>query len=312
MRKPGAADIATRIRREIFTGNLNFNDRLPAERRLAEEYGVARNTVREALSQLEAEEFVQIRAGSGTYVIHKRIERGAEAIEHANPLELIDTRFALEPHICRLCVLHGRRSDFDKLESLCIHMENSVDDPTAFAEADTSFHAVLAEATRNGLLIWIIGQINNVRSQDEWTRMRHVTLDERIITQYNAQHRQILNAIRTREPERAANVMKEHLETARLSLTRARVVGRWWALGLCRGLEPVDVEPLRHRVEIRHPRRRIRLQPGHAVGAEGFFEGGFVFGNDRPVLHGIRLQLDMELRGIGPRAPFQRLHRAGG
>ena len=51
--------------------------------------------------------------------------------------------------------------------------------------------------------------------------MRHLTLDENIISQYNAQHRKILNAIRSREPERAANMMKDHLETARLSLTRA-------------------------------------------------------------------------------------------
>ena len=56
---------------------------------------------------------------------------------------------------------------------------------------------------------------------DEWTRMRHLTLDEGIIAQYNGQHRELLNAIRSREPERAAAKMKEHLETARLSLTRA-------------------------------------------------------------------------------------------
>jgi GntR family uxuAB operon transcriptional repressor len=51
--------------------------------------------------------------------------------------------------------------------------------------------------------------------------MRQVTLDSSIIRQYNAQHRDILNALRAREPERAAMKMKEHLETARLSLTRA-------------------------------------------------------------------------------------------
>ena len=70
-------------------------------------------------------------------------------------------------------------------------------------------------------LIWLIGQINAVRTLDEWTRMRHLTLDEQIIRTYNTQHREILNAIRSREPERAAVKMKQHLETARLSLMRA-------------------------------------------------------------------------------------------
>jgi DNA-binding FadR family transcriptional regulator len=107
------------------------------------------------------------------------------------------------------------------MEELCNRMEQCLDDPVAFSEADTDFHRALAECTRNGLLIWILDQIANVRSEDDWTRMRHLTLDSRTIGIYNVQHRQILNAVRTREPERAANIMKEHLETARLSLTRA-------------------------------------------------------------------------------------------
>ena len=221
MAKIGAVDIAARMRREIGKGNLRLHDRLPAERNLAEQYGVARNTIREALNRLEQENYVEIRPGSGTYVTFEPQETAGKAIEQANPLELIDARFALEPHICRLSVLHGRRADFDKLEALCVRMEAAVNDPVAFSEADTEFHRALAESSGNGLLIWVIAQINSVRSQDEWTRMRHLTLDEKIINHYNAQHRQILNAIRTREPERAANMMKDHLETARLSLTRA-------------------------------------------------------------------------------------------
>lgn len=217
----GAADIAALIRREISKGNLKLHDRLPAERALAESYSVARGTIREALNRLEREKFVEIRPGSGTYVVYRIEEASAAAIEQANPLELIDARFALEPHICRLAVLHGRRSFFDKLEALCDKMEESTDDPQTFAESDSEFHRTLANSTGNGLLIWVIGQINSVRSQDEWTRMRQLTLDRQIISIYNVQHRQILNAIRTREPERAANMMKEHLETARLSLTRA-------------------------------------------------------------------------------------------
>lgn len=219
--KLGAADIAALVRREISKGNLQLHDRLPPERVLAETYGAARGTVRKALTRLEEEGFVEIRPGSGTYVVHKPDSGTTNAIEDATPLELMDTRFALEPHICRLAVLHGRQIDFDRMEALCTRMEECVDDPVRFSEADTEFHRAIVDSTRNGLLIWIIDQIGNVRSADDWTRMRHLTLDSRTIRTYNAQHRQIMNAIRTREPERAANMMKEHLETARLSLTRA-------------------------------------------------------------------------------------------
>lgn len=219
--KLGAADISALIRREIIKGNLQLNDKFPPERRLAETYGVARGTVREALMRLGDEKLVEIRPGSGTYVIYSQEMPAAGAIENADPLELMDTRFALEPHICRLSVLHGRRADFDLLDDLCRRMEQSSDNSTAFAEADTEFHRTLVQSTRNGLLIWIIDQITSVRSQDEWTRMRHLTLDDGIIDLYNSQHRQILSALRSREPERAANMMKAHLESARLSLTRA-------------------------------------------------------------------------------------------
>jgi len=219
--KIGAADIAALLRREIVKGDLRRHDRLPAERALAQSYSVARGTIREALNRLESESLVEIRPGSGTYVVHQPEELSASAVEQADPLELIDTRFALEPHICRLAVLHGRRSQFDELEALCDQMDAGFENPQAFAEADSEFHVTLASCTGNGLLIWIIRQINSVRSQDQWTRMRHLTLEPQIISTYNVQHRQILNAIRTREPERAANLMKEHLETARLSLTRA-------------------------------------------------------------------------------------------
>ncbi len=218
----GAAEIATTLRREIRSGALPLHLRLPAERRMAEAHGVARNTVREALARLAEEGFVDIRPGSGTYVVFQPEEPAtSRAIKQASPLELMDARFALEPHICRLCVLHGRHASFDTLDSLCGRMEAALHDPVAFAEADTEFHWTLARATGNGLLSWIIGQINSVRNQDEWTLMRRITLDEAMISKYNAQHRQILDTLRNREAERAASLMTEHLETARLSLTRA-------------------------------------------------------------------------------------------
>ena len=217
----GSADIAAILRREILSSVLMLHDRLPAERVMAERYGVSRGTLREALMRLERERLVEIRAGSGTYVIHASPMPMDTPIESARPLELIDARFALEPHICRLAVLHARRSDFETFETLLTQMEACLDDPLAFGEADSQFHTALAQSTGNNLLIWIVGQMSGVRGQDEWTRMRHLTLDTRIIAQYNTEHRQIVNAIRAREPDRAAVLMKGHLETARLSLTRA-------------------------------------------------------------------------------------------
>ncbi|MEO1192764.1 MAG: FCD domain-containing protein [Pseudomonadota bacterium] len=221
MAKQAAGDIAAVLRRAVEAGTYERFQRLPASRQLAVELGVARNTLRAALCQLESEGLLETRAGSGTYVIWPGESAMPPVLADASPLELMDARFALEPHICRLAVLHGRREDFDQIETLCREMESSLTDPQRFSVADTAFHRVLAEATRNQLLIWLITQINHVRALDEWTRMRHLTLNRQIITDYNYEHRMILESLRAREPEGAASTMKAHLERARLSLTRA-------------------------------------------------------------------------------------------
>lgn len=220
-RRIGASEVSGLLRREIMGGALMRGDRLPSERALSERYGVARGTVREALGRLVEEGLVEVRPGSGAYV---RAETGGAVnpvIDNTGPLELIDARFALEPHICRLAVLHARRQDLDRAEALLETMEAARDDPERFSDADTEFHTLLAESTGNGLLIWIVGQISSVRGRDQWYRMRTLTLDRQMIDTYNRQHREIVAAIRAREPERAANEMKRHLESARLSLTRA-------------------------------------------------------------------------------------------
>jgi GntR family uxuAB operon transcriptional repressor len=219
----GSNEIAATLRREISNGDRAPRERLQPERELAEVYGVSRSTVRAALNRLAEEGLVEIKRGSGTYVA----EASGSAtqinmlVENARPLELIDARFALEPHLCRLAVLHARTTDIDEMENLIDSMDEHLTDPIEFSKADQAFHNLLAQSTGNSLLIWFNTQISAVRIQDEWSRMRQITLNSETMALYNKQHRQILEAIRTREPELAAARMKEHLETARLSLTRA-------------------------------------------------------------------------------------------
>ena len=217
--KLGSSDIAAQLRREINSGSLQRFERVPPERSLASNYNVSRGTIRSAINKLEIEGLVETRAGSGTYISKRVSGENSSVIQNARPLELVDARFALEPHICRLAVLHGRQTDFDRLEKFLEEMEKNSDDPVVFGDSDTAFHRALAESTGNSLLIWMIEQITSVRNQNEWARMRHLTLNENIIKKYNAQHRDTLSAIRAREPEIAAKMMRTHLQTARLSLT---------------------------------------------------------------------------------------------
>jgi DNA-binding FadR family transcriptional regulator len=216
-----AADIAGSLRRQISSAHFVQNDRLPPERVLAEQYSVARGTVREALKQLEDTGFVERRAGSGTYVTYSERDETRSIVETTRPLELIDARFAVEPHMVRLAVLHATELDVAKAEAHLRTMETCDGDAIAFADADDRFHLALARCSQNALIVWMMQKMHEVRSHAQWARMRTITLEPGIITLYNSQHRAIVDAIRSRDAEGAGRLMKEHLEAARRSLVEA-------------------------------------------------------------------------------------------
>lgn len=213
-----SSDIAGALRRQIVTARFGVNERLPPERSLAEQFGVARGTVREALRQLEDMGLVARRAGSGTYVTWTEDRASLSIVETTRPIELIDARFALEPHMARLAVLHATEADLARAEAHLAEMEGCGADAAVFADADERFHLALADCSRNPLLAWFMARVHEVRAHAQWARMRTLTLTPEIIATYNAQHRAILAAIRNRDAEGAATAVKAHLATARASL----------------------------------------------------------------------------------------------
>ena len=218
--KVGAGDIAIHVRRQIIGGELLHGERLPPERAFAEQFGVSRGTVRDALRRLEEGGFVEKRPGSGTYVTYSDAETASIA-QSTSPLELIDTRYALEPQIVRFAVLNATEQALVKAESALEVMERSEYDSDAFSSSDEAFHFALAECTRNAMLVWITKRVSEVRKNTEWARMRQLTLSPEIIRRYNVQHREIFEAVRTRDAERGAKAMRTHLDLARRSLVNA-------------------------------------------------------------------------------------------
>ena len=217
----GSADVAQLLRESIQSGEFRSHQMLPSERKLAEQFGVSRGTIRVALAELAAANLVTTKRSHGTFV-HGNLEAERElAIESIRPLELIDARFALEPHICRLAAINARKSDLSDLNVLLLAMEAQVADRLRFSELDAQFHTRLAETTGNQCLAWVSSQIERVRFQKEWTRMRYLTLDPPMIAIYNEQHRSVVESIEGRSPDAAATAMQVHLESARTSLLRA-------------------------------------------------------------------------------------------
>jgi DNA-binding FadR family transcriptional regulator len=214
----GAAGIFNRLRTAIVDGDYAFNERLPSERDLAVQFDVARGTIRAALDQLERAKLVRKKFGSGTFVNYDRKFDQEDISEETSPLELIETRLAIEPHIVRLVVCNANNRELRKLEDALEDVLHSQLDPNTFSSADEAFHLMLAYCSQNPLLIWMYQRINDIRSHTQWSHRKNNILTPEKIAEYNAQHSQLLEAIVKRDMDGASSLMTRHLNQAKKDL----------------------------------------------------------------------------------------------
>ncbi len=217
----GSAAIAARLRQAILDGNYGFGERLPAERDLANHFGTSRNTVREALRRLEEAQLVTRRIGSGTFVSYRPPLGEGHIAEVTSPIELIEVRLGIEPQMARLAVINATARDLERLGEALGRVEGAEGDSEYFSRADERFHQVLAECTHNPLMVWLYQQINEVRGHAQWDSMKDQILSAERIAAYNREHRQLYEALRSRDVEAAGRIITGHLERARRELLGA-------------------------------------------------------------------------------------------
>jgi DNA-binding FadR family transcriptional regulator len=214
----GSAWICAQLRQAILEGGYAHGEKLPAERQLAQAYGASRTTIRAALGQLEQERLVSRRVGSGTFVNFRAPSDAEDIAEQTSPIELIEVRLAIEPYMVRLAVLNATARDIDRLAEAMARMADGSTDAETFTEFDEQFHLLIAEATRNPLMLWLYRQINLVRTHSQWNEMKDKVLTSTRIAEYNEQHRALFDAIRSRDVESAVAIVTNHLYYARRQL----------------------------------------------------------------------------------------------
>ncbi|MEE9588665.1 MAG: FCD domain-containing protein [Hyphomicrobiaceae bacterium] len=213
------------IAKQLFTliesDHYPFGTRLPAERQLAEEFAVTRNTVRDALDLLERNEIISRRAGSGSFITY-RAPTSTEASDGANqgdagvaentgPLELQVVRSMVEPEMVRLAVIQMAPKDIDTLRGLLEQMEANCTDPEQYARCEELFYLQIARATENPLLTAIYELITKVRRQSHWAASRRKLLSPNRIRDNQRRHRSLFEAIEQRDIESAMEYAKLQL-----------------------------------------------------------------------------------------------------
>lgn len=202
--------ILARIRSEDYAAD----ERLPSERTLASELGVARNTVREALDVLEGSGVIRRRAGSGSFVTGEREGEdpgNGDVAAETSPLDLQVMRGILEPEMVRLAIVNMSPRRIEMLGRTLSDMENVQTDAGRFARLEDDFHRLLAEGTGNPLLVACYDLILQARRQSFRAALNRRHLTPNRIQDFQRRYNRLFNAIAARDLETAAEFMKLQL-----------------------------------------------------------------------------------------------------
>jgi DNA-binding FadR family transcriptional regulator len=207
----------------LRSGRFGAGSKLPTERAVAEQLGVPRSAVRNALAALEAEGLVVRLIGSGTFVAGSRAGPAEDArvsliaVSDASPTEIMEARLLIEPRIAALAVANATLTDFERME-VCNRNAEASDELERFEHWDAALHQAIAEATHNRLIIGLYTAITRARDQADWGELKRRSLSAERCDQYRAEHRRIVAALRARDAAAAEAALLEHLRHVRQNL----------------------------------------------------------------------------------------------
>ncbi len=228
-------EVVQQIKALIFSGRLAPGDQLPSEKDLTEQFGLSRITVRDALRVLESEGLIEIRVGArgGAFVARPSTQRVSDSLTTLLRLrqitiqELIEARLVVEPHVASLAAKRATAGDIDAMAQAVTNARaaREAGDPR-FMPHSIAFHLALAEAAKNQALLFAVSSFRTPFHEALAALLPADDMAERAI----ADHQQILDAIKTRDGDRAQQVMHEHIAyfAKRVGRTRARRTNPKW------------------------------------------------------------------------------------
>lgn len=194
----------------IESGEFPPGGRLPPERVLAERFSVSRPTIREAIIALEALGHVEVKTGSGIYVLERAAANGG-GFEHISPFELTETRALVEAEAAALAASLITKEELAELEQSLHDMANEHESgDLADGDADRRFHEIISRATRNNMLVAVIDQLWHVRNHVPRVFRAYKSICDIDGAVRVAEHQQIYEALVARDAAAARSAMHEH------------------------------------------------------------------------------------------------------
>jgi GntR family transcriptional regulator, transcriptional repressor for pyruvate dehydrogenase complex len=216
--------IVQQVEDSIHKGTLKAGDQLPPERELAQQFGVSRTAVREAVKALHEKGLVEAYPGRGTFItdgtsysMRQSLDRMVKVGQAEGSAFLAEVRAILEPEIAALAATRADTEDLSSMREQVAVMDGACKDPDAFIEADLDFHLALAEAAANPIILSLIDSIVGLLREQRMGIFQVEGGPER--GQHH--HKKILKAIELRDPTGAREAMKAHLVQVREDSRRA-------------------------------------------------------------------------------------------
>jgi DNA-binding FadR family transcriptional regulator len=182
----------------LCEGALRAGSKLPTERELVVEFGAPRSEVRRALHGLERDGLIERWVGRGTFVTDLARRRVAGAPLDTSPAEIMQARLLVEPGLASLAARVATAA--------CLGHE--APDFSTFEARDTRFHRAVALAARNGLLTSVFDLLNTARNLPVWGTLKRRSSTAHLRRKFDHEHRQIVDALRERDPAAAAQAMR--------------------------------------------------------------------------------------------------------
>ncbi|MDB5896132.1 MAG: GntR family transcriptional regulator [Rhodoferax sp.] len=209
--------IAEQLRALIEAGEFAVGARLPAERELASQLGVSRPSVREALIAMEVEGWVEVRTGSGVYVLDRSLRTGNARdvqvpLAEWGPLELIRARRVVEGEIAALAAVQARKRDLNAMAQAMTAMRRDTALGVLPLEGDRAFHLAIVQACGNGVLTETVQTFWDSRRGPLFTRLGGYFETVESWRAAIDEHEAIIAAIRAQDAPAARLAMQSHMD----------------------------------------------------------------------------------------------------
>jgi DNA-binding FadR family transcriptional regulator len=215
-----AETIAQSLRERIERGEWADGSRIPPERELAAQFGVARNTIRRAIGLLGDSIAITREVGRGTFVEATDGRGLADVVvrmEGASPADMMEIRQLLEPAAAAFAATNASAAELGKVAEAHRHAAAATALPD-FERWDAELHHRVFACSRNELLREIHNVLRILRNQVQWLEMKRRSFSEARRRQYCREHEMLVDALIRRDPEGARTAMQVHLRSVESNL----------------------------------------------------------------------------------------------